>query len=497
MIGWMQHNRKYLIVTIWISTIAFVGAGFVGWGSYSMSKSSDVLATVGNLEVSNRSVNNEYSRLFSLYNKQFGGKLTTELAKEIGLERQAFDNIVNRQLLLSYANDLGFYPLKQEIFDSIKDMNTFQKDGVFDQNLYYDTLTQSRLSPKSFEKDIADDLMIQKVMKSISLNNSKLENDGLHIYSSLEDLLDVKVINSNNIKITTNDEILKKYFSQNKDKYQTKLKRKLDVIKVQYIKVQSSEQELRDFFKETKHLYRTKDGKIESFENSKENVQKDINYRATKKIANKIYYEFKKKQRDAESSILVSRNDEKYSQNTLNKIFSANIGTFIKPIAIQDAMLIAFVKGLEQPTNKSYQEAKKEVKENFIKTEKVKKLHELSKVKLKSSDYKRIDYVSMTNIKALNKLGFSDSLANKFLSELFSSDKKQSYIILDDKSLVYKIVKQRYKNTIDDMNSEAGLELKDNLKSMKERYENNKNSVFQNNLIGQLKSRYKVISYIQ
>ena len=35
MITWMQKHHKYLVVTIWISVIAFVGAGFVGWGAYS------------------------------------------------------------------------------------------------------------------------------------------------------------------------------------------------------------------------------------------------------------------------------------------------------------------------------------------------------------------------------------------------------------------------------------------------------------------------------
>ncbi len=32
MITWMQRHKKWLVITIWISTIAFVGAGFVGWG---------------------------------------------------------------------------------------------------------------------------------------------------------------------------------------------------------------------------------------------------------------------------------------------------------------------------------------------------------------------------------------------------------------------------------------------------------------------------------
>ena len=52
MIGFMQKHKKYLMVIIWISTIAFIGAGFVGWGSYSFSSTSNAVAGVGDINVS-------------------------------------------------------------------------------------------------------------------------------------------------------------------------------------------------------------------------------------------------------------------------------------------------------------------------------------------------------------------------------------------------------------------------------------------------------------
>ena len=43
MITWMQRHKKWLVITIWISTIAFVGAGFVGWGSYKYGTQGGVV----------------------------------------------------------------------------------------------------------------------------------------------------------------------------------------------------------------------------------------------------------------------------------------------------------------------------------------------------------------------------------------------------------------------------------------------------------------------
>jgi peptidyl-prolyl cis-trans isomerase D len=51
MISWMQKHNKYLIVTIWIATIAFIGAGFVGWGSYSYGSKVSAIAQVGDVDI--------------------------------------------------------------------------------------------------------------------------------------------------------------------------------------------------------------------------------------------------------------------------------------------------------------------------------------------------------------------------------------------------------------------------------------------------------------
>ncbi|MCJ7766283.1 MAG: SurA N-terminal domain-containing protein, partial [Thiovulaceae bacterium] len=54
MITWMQRHRKYLVITIWISTFAFIGAGFVGWGQYSYGDKAGAVAKVGDVSISQR-----------------------------------------------------------------------------------------------------------------------------------------------------------------------------------------------------------------------------------------------------------------------------------------------------------------------------------------------------------------------------------------------------------------------------------------------------------
>ena len=69
MITWMQKHKKYLVITIWVSTIAFVGAGFVGWGAYSYGKKEDTVAKVKDTQISVKDVQTVYNQLFNQLNK--------------------------------------------------------------------------------------------------------------------------------------------------------------------------------------------------------------------------------------------------------------------------------------------------------------------------------------------------------------------------------------------------------------------------------------------
>ena len=93
MITWMQRHKKWLVITIWISTIAFVGAGFVGWGSYDYGSKGGVVATVGNKEISVEEYQQEYSNLYNQYSQIFGASFNKELAEQLRLKDVAFSQL--------------------------------------------------------------------------------------------------------------------------------------------------------------------------------------------------------------------------------------------------------------------------------------------------------------------------------------------------------------------------------------------------------------------
>ena len=143
MISWMQRHRKYLVVTIWISTIAFIGAGFVGWGQYSYGDKASALARVGEIPISQRSFQQAYSRLYAQYNQLFQGNFDETRAKEFGLQQQAFRSLIDGALILNLAKTLHLEVSDSELLEKIKSQSYFFKDGSFDKDTYQKVLHQN------------------------------------------------------------------------------------------------------------------------------------------------------------------------------------------------------------------------------------------------------------------------------------------------------------------------------------------------------------------
>ena len=93
MITWMQKHRKYLIITVWISSIAFIAATMVGWGAYNFSSSASSVAKVGNIEISISDFQRQYQNIYNQYSEQyrqvFNQNLDEEQAKKMGLQDEA------------------------------------------------------------------------------------------------------------------------------------------------------------------------------------------------------------------------------------------------------------------------------------------------------------------------------------------------------------------------------------------------------------------------
>ena len=440
MITWMQRHKKYLIITIWISTIAFVGAGFVGWGQYSYGDKAGAVAKVGEIEITMGELQKSYSRLYGQYNKMFQGNFDEEKAKSFGLQQQALKQLTDAALILNLAASYDLSISDKELLSEITSQEFFQKDGIFNKEIYKKTLSRNNLSLKEYEEDVKKQLLIQKTLKLLPTQTSKSENAILNTIVSIADKINYKVLDESKISVDTDDTKLKAYWETKKQRFMNEASYELNFIK------------------------------------------HDAN--TSKKIALKTYINFKKGKLSSEvkiNSISISQNNNPFNKEALLKISKLTpVAPFMKPILINNIYHTFELVKMNVASPKSYEEAKAEVLPLYISEQKRVKLQELATASIESFKGNTTDFITSKDALSIKDLSVID--ANEFLSALFLEQTKKGFITLkSEKIVLYTILEQKMldKTQESDMISKM------------------KNSMFNVGLINSLKNRFKTEIFLQ
>jgi peptidyl-prolyl cis-trans isomerase D len=482
MLTWMQRHKKWLVITIWISTIAFVGAGFVGWGNYQYGKSSGSVAVVGDRKVSVDEYQREYSSLYRQYAKVYGNKFNQEMAKKIGLPDTALNLAIQKNLILSYADDLGLIVTDKDIAKELVQMPAFIKDGKFDKKLYISVLTQNGTTAVQYENSLKRDLLLQKVEALFNLTPSSNEVMNFSKLLFAQDEVSIKVLDPKSIKIDLDEEKLKEYWKINKIKYLSANSYDLEISKLPLKMITPTDEELKDHYAKFKTDYKKKDGKLKTFEEAKADMIKFLSLKESKKDALKKYLLLKKGEAKFDGTETLYEDKLPFSAENINEIKTSKYGVVLKPFEDKDGFTIVKVLKKNDPKPLSFELSKDMVKSDYIDIKRSEKIDELVKNDMKNfkgEDLGFIDRKSIDKIKGLNA-----NEAYNFLNKLFTSKDKEGKIDLGEKVVLYKITASRFPTNITEGEKSS---VKDILLKL-DRTE------LMSNLIKKLENKYEVTS---
>ena len=437
MITWMQRHKKWLVITIWISTIAFVGAGFVGWGSYDYGKKAGAVAIVGDRKVSVEEYNQEYSNIYEQYAKMFGSMFNKEFAEQLKLKDIALKQVLEKNLILSYADSLGLDVTNEDIAKELVKYNVFLKDGKFDKDTYVKVLAQNKLTPKVFEDSLKRGLLLQKVQLFFNLNPNGVEVENLNRLLFVEDDISIKILNSNDIKIDVKNDELKKYWEENKNSYKSEVSYDLETKEIPMISANSTQEDLKAQYDKFKTDYKFEDGRIKSFDEAKEQIIKDLDEKFTKTEALKVYLKIKKDEEKLGNKVAYVESKLPFLDEDNTKITGSKDGEIIKPFVYDNKYLIVKLVKKNQSSSLPFEQAQPLVLKDYEKLMKDKKLDELATTQLK--DFTGVNISGVTRETANKISGLAQKEAIKFLNELFSSTSKEGMVKLDDKVVLYRI----------------------------------------------------------
>ncbi|NPA82283.1 MAG: peptidylprolyl isomerase [Epsilonproteobacteria bacterium] len=485
MISWMQKHRKYLVITIWISTIAFVGAGFVGWGMYdfNLDRASSV-AKVGDEKITVKEFQNAYSNLYRYYNENvFKGTLTKEKAKELKLEDLTLNQLIRDALLTNYAHELGMEVLNKELEEKLTQMKIFQTNGVFDKNKYYSILKQLRREPKEFEESLKKEILLDKLKDLLSLKAAKVEEEAFASALFMADRLEITTIYAKDINVSIDENETKSFWEKNKNKYMITTTYDVEAIKVDIKDINVTDKEAEEFYKNEKFRYKDENGKILSFQKAKDRVIKDLKFKKAKKIALKKYLLLKKGKIKAEEKMRLAEGKDNFPFEKLKK---AKKGDVLKPIKQKNGFLVIKLDIINLPKPMKYEDAKNFVKQDLLEYKKLTLLEEKAKKMVDNFKGKDIGFVTRDDYKKLESENFGENEALEFLNAVFSSTKKASYYLFKDRAVLYKVVDQKLFDK---------KKLKENKDIIIKNIERLKESVAENALINRLAKKYEIVRY--
>jgi peptidyl-prolyl cis-trans isomerase D len=479
----MQRHKKWLVVTIWISAIAFVGAGFVGWGSYDFGKNQGAIAEVGEIEIDQERFNQEYSRLYNMF-ANISPNFDQAQAKEMGLPEQALDNLINQAFLENYALENGVIVAENEVAEQIATMEPFFVDGKFNKDRYFTILRQNDLNPTQFEKMIKREILVKKISEMLKPALTKLEEKAITAPLDIADRIETEIIDKSTITVEVDEDELKSFWEERKDEFLTPPAFEIEYATIEFEDIEPTPEEMHKHYDEYKSEYTGDSGEVLAFEDVQDEVKEALQKDIAETDILRMYIKLKKGELEDTNTTIISSAKNPFGEELLMQLTETSTGETIKFATTNDGVITAKLLNNIDPMPKQFAEVKDEVEKLYIKSKKQEKLEELADSKLEDFKGKDQGFLRRGDIDKID--GLKEYESAEFLNTLFESDEVKGVVYLEDKAVLYKIVEQQLLE--DDKGNSSADFLVQSVEELKYR-------LIEEELLNRLKKEYEVRVY--
>lgn len=163
----MNWIREKFGTAVILGIIVFVGFVFVFSGVFGPKATRGlhqgaIAGKVNGDAITLAEFNRELNRRLEFFKGLMGGNVNEEQIQRFGLRNMAFQELVQRKLLIQEALRAGLAAGNEQVMESIRQIPAFQKDGKFDLLTYKQVLEQNRYTPSSFERLVREDISAQQ-----------------------------------------------------------------------------------------------------------------------------------------------------------------------------------------------------------------------------------------------------------------------------------------------------------------------------------------------
>jgi len=198
-----------------IITFVFWGIGNDG-GPSSVRVVAEIEGETIPLDEFWRTYDNEYKRVREMYPNE-------EEIKKLNLKENVLNSLIDRKVIVMAAQEAGITVTEQELQNEILQLPYFQRNGVFDQQIYERSLQLNRLNPQTFEEQLKNDLLFTKMSRLIE-ETVEFTSEELKLIDSLKQS-NAQIADA--FRNSKNNQALKAYVEGIKRKMEIKVNRDL------------------------------------------------------------------------------------------------------------------------------------------------------------------------------------------------------------------------------------------------------------------------------
>jgi peptidyl-prolyl cis-trans isomerase D len=173
MLDRMRRHKGWLKWSLALVVLAFVFLYVPGFMDQSggIGLPSDVVARVGDQEISLVDFQQIYTRQLQAYRLESGGEISEEVLRSLGIDRQILQQMIDGHAALAEAQRLGLQVSDAEVRERILTLPAFQIDGQFIGEASYRQLLQQQrppISPGQFEEEIRNEILVDRLQAAVT-----------------------------------------------------------------------------------------------------------------------------------------------------------------------------------------------------------------------------------------------------------------------------------------------------------------------------------------
>src|SRR6185295_15474914 len=186
MLDKMRRHKSWLkwsLILVCLAFVVFYIPDFLR-GTTGANAAGDTVASIEGRSITAGEFRRVYQAQVQAYRTAYGGQMNDQLLKQLGVEQQILQQMVDERAALAEADRLKIGASDEEVRQRILTIPAFQENGQFIGEQRYTTLLRAQrppMSPPEFEDNVRRQLTVEKLRASltdwISVADTELEQE--------------------------------------------------------------------------------------------------------------------------------------------------------------------------------------------------------------------------------------------------------------------------------------------------------------------------------